>query len=142
MLNGSEMIENRHRCCLFFTAWRDEFPVSIWTCSEPHWFHTRPLRTVQNPENVLLRCINDDCTLYRNTLQQLQFVCRVCWAAARECSYSEWRCVHMKECISLWKRCDGSKDCYDWSDEQGCGLLTDKLNVSLVFDIIRFFLVY
>ena len=54
-----------------------------------------------------------------------------------ECTYTEWRCLYFKQCVSLWKRCDGIKDCGDFTDEQGCGALT-SISVSLSLGIIRF----
>ena len=39
---------------------------------------------------------------------------------ARNCYSGEWEC-DSGQCIDEDYRCDGDDDCYDGSDEEGCG---------------------
>ena len=37
-----------------------------------------------------------------------------------DCDDEEWRCSSLEQCIPATARCDGARDCPDWSDETGC----------------------
>ena len=37
-----------------------------------------------------------------------------------ECDEEEFKCESLEQCIPLTARCDGARDCPDWSDEAGC----------------------
>lgn len=38
-----------------------------------------------------------------------------------KCDETEFSCKTNYRCIPQWARCDGTNDCIDDSDEQGCG---------------------
>jgi len=52
------------------------------------------------------------------------------------CDEEHWKCKTLEQCIDATQRCDGFRDCPDWSDETGC-VCADYLPENLLCDDVQ-----
>ena len=53
-----------------------------------------------------------------------------------ECSEEQFQCSSLSQCVPLVARCDGTRDCPDWSDETSC-VCADFLSTDKMCDGVR-----